>query len=265
MRLDNKVALISGGARGMGAAEARMFAREGAKVVIGDVLDTEGRQVEAEINQAGGECVFLNLDVTQESEWQMAVEAAVTRFGKLDVLVNNAGIIRPGGQAYLIEETSAEEWDLVMNVNAKGVFLGTKAAIPEMRKAGGGSIINISSNSAFVGFPRSASYCSSKAAVRIFTKCTAIEYAKEGIRANSVHPGTIDTAMTQPVWQDDQTREEERVEGSSDLAKYYIDKTPLGRIGTPEDVAYGVLFLASDESSFMTGSELVIDGGYIAQ
>ena len=253
MRLENKVALISGGARGMGAAEARMFAREGAKVVIGDVLDTEGRQGEAEINQAGGECVFLHLDVTQGSEWQRAVEAAVTRFGKLDVLVNNAGIIRPGGQAYLIEETSAEEWDLIMNVNAKGVFLGTKAAIPEMRKAGGGSIINISSNSAFVGFPRSASYCSSKAAVHIFTKCAAIEYAKEGIRVNSVCPGSIDTPMTGRRLADPELQRETEA------------RQPLGRTAHPDEVAYGVLFLASDESSFMTGSELLIDGGYNAQ
>ena len=249
MRLQNKVALISGGARGMGAAEARMFAREGAKVVIGDVLDTEGRQVEAEINQAGGECIFLHLDVTQESEWQRAVEAAVTRFGKLDVLVNNAGIIRLAG----IEETSADEWDLVMNVNVKGVFLGTKAAIPEMRKAGGGSIINISSNSAFVGYPRSASYCSSKAAVHIFTKCTAIEYSKEGIRVNSVHPGSIDTAMSgERMTNPERQRETE----ASNL---------MGRTAHTDEVAYGVLFLASDESSFMTGSELLIDGGYNAQ
>ena len=177
------------------------------------------------------------------------MEAAVTRFGKLDVLVNNAGIIRLAG----IEETSADDWDLVMNVNAKGVFLGTKAAIPEMRKAGGGSIINISSNSAFVGYPRSASYCSSKAAVHIFTKCTAIEYAKEGIRVNSVHPGSIDTAMSgERLTNPERQRETEA-------------SNPMGRTAHPDEVAYGVLFLASDESSFMTGSELLIEGGYNAQ
>jgi len=147
MRLENKVALISGGARGMGAAEARMFAREGAKVVIGDVLDAEGRQIEAAINETGGECVFIHLDVTQESEWQRAVETAVSRFGKLDVLVNNAGIVTKT----TIEDTTGDEWDRMMDVNVKGVFLGTKAAIPEMRKAGGGSIINISSISGMVG------------------------------------------------------------------------------------------------------------------
>ena len=141
MRLQNKVALISGGSRGQGAAEARMFAREGARVVIDDVLDTEGRQVEAEINETGGECVFIHLDGTQESEWQRAVQTAVTRFGKLDVLLNNAGIFNQ----ISLEGTSGDGWDRIMDVNAKGVFLGTKTAIPEMRKAGGGSIINISS------------------------------------------------------------------------------------------------------------------------
>ena len=245
MRLQNKVALISGGSRGQGAAEARMFAREGARVVIGDVRDTEGRQVEAEINETGGECVFIHLDVTQESEWQRAVEAAVTRFGKLDILVNNAGIFRHVS----IEDTSADEWDRVMDVNAKGVFLGTKAAIPEMRKAGGGSIINISSISGMIGDKNSdAAYVASKGAVRIFTKSAAIQYAKEGIRVNSVHPGAIDTPMVQGLM----SPEEDAL-------------TPLGRSAHPDEVAWGVLFLASDESSFMTGSELVIDGGYLAQ
>ena len=250
MRLENKVALISGGARGMGSAEARMFAREGAKVVIGDLLEAEGRQVEAEINEAGGECVFVHLDVTQEEEWQRAVETAVSRFGKLDVLVNNAGIVRRTS----LEDTSIEDWDLVMAVNAKGVFLGTKAAIPEMRKAGGGSIVNISSTAGLTGDTiTQPSYNASKGAVRIFTKSVAIQYAKEGIRVNSVHPGAIDTLMAG-----------ERLT-NPELQKRIVDKTPLGRSAEPEEVAYGVLFLASDESSFMTGSELVIDGGWTAQ
>ena len=250
MRLENKVALISGGARGMGAAEARMFAREGAKVVIGDILDAEGRQVEAEINETGGECVFVHLDVTQESEWRQAVETAVSRFGKLNVLVNNAGIVR----RTLVEDTSAEEWDLVMNVNAKRVFLGTKVAIPEMRQAGGGSIINISSISGMLGQDYvSGAYNASKGAVRIFTKSTAIQYAKEGIRANSVHPGPIDTPMAG-----------ERLT-NPELQQQAEARSPMGRTAQPDEVAYGVLFLASDESSFMTGSEVVIDGGYSAQ
>ena len=250
MRLENKVALISGGARGMGATEAKLFAREGAKVVIGDILEAEGRQTEAEINETGGECLFVHLDVTNEAQWEQAVAAAVSRFGKLDVLVNNAGIWRAGR----VEDTTVEDWDTVLDINAKGVFLGTKQAIPKMREAGGGSIINISSGAGLVGGPRSTAYSASKAAVRLFTKSTAIQYAKEGIRANSIHPGSIDTEMILQVWQRDERNREEA-----------IARNPLGRIGTAEDVAYGVLFLASDESSFMTGSEVVIDGGNTAQ
>ncbi len=234
----------------MGAAEARMFGREGAKVVIGDVLNAEGRQVEAEINEAGGECVFVRLDVTQESEWQTAVQTAVERFGKLDLLVNNAGIVLRG----VLEDTSAEDWDRVMAVNAKGVFLGAKTAIPEMRKAGGGSIVNISSISGMVGQGYvQPVYNASKGAVRIFTKSAAIQYAKDGIRVNSVHPGAIDTPMAG-----------ERLT-NPELQREANERTPLGRTAHPDEVAYGVLFLASDESSFMTGSELVIDGGATAQ
>ena len=250
MRLENKVALISGGARGMGAVEAKLFAQEGAKVVIADVLEDEGKQTEAEINEAGGQCLFVKLDVTSEKDWRQAVAATVTRFGKLDILVNNAGIFPLGN----VEDTTSEVWDQVLAINAKGVFLGTKYAIPEMRRAGGGSIINISSVAGLIGSARAAAYGASKGAVRIFTKSTAVQYAKEGIRANSVHPGIIDTPMTVPtILTDDSSRQAQK------------DRTPLGRLGQPEDVAHGVLFLASDESSFMTGSELVIDGGLTAQ
>ena len=250
MRLENKVAFVSGGARGMGAAEAKMFAREGAKVVIGDVLDGPGIQTEAEINELGGECLFVHLDVSSEESWVSAVAETVSRFGRLDILVNNAGVVSRDK----LEDISVAEWDRVMDINAKGVFLGTKAAIPEMRKAGGGSIINISSISGMAGQAYvSAAYNASKGAVRIFTKSTAIQYASEGIRVNSVHPGPIDTPMT-AIWQDDAEAQAES-----------IARIPIGRTGKPDDVAYGVLFLASDESSFMTGSELVIDGGYLAQ
>ena len=249
-RLDGKVALISGGARGQGAAEARLFAREGAMVVIGDVLDVEGTRVAAEIAEAGGDALFVHLDVTKEEDWRDAIEGAISRFGKLNVLVNNAGIWRRGR----VEDTTVEDWDAILDVNAKGVFLGTKLAISQMRKAGGGSIINISSTAGLVGGPRSTAYTASKGAVRLFTKATAVQYGKEGIRANSIHPGPIDTAMIHEIWQgDEQTREES------------IARTVLGRVGTPEDIAYGALFLASEESSFMTGSELVIDGGITAQ
>ena len=250
MRLENKVALISGGARGMGAEEARLFAAEGAKVVIGDILENEGHRTEAEINEAGGECLYIRLDVTSEDDWRQAVAAAVARFGKLDIVVNNAGI---GGGGRL-EDTTVEEWDRVMAVNAKGVFLGTKAAIPDMRRAGGGSIINISSQLGLVGTDTSSpQYQASKGAVRLLTKATAIQYAGEGIRCNSVHPGPIITPMTEAGRANPQRQE------------VMLSRIPLGRYGLAEDVAYGVLFLASDESPFMTGSELVIDGGWTAQ
>ncbi len=250
MRLEGKVALISGGARGMGSAEAILFAREGARVVIGDMLDEEGKRTEAEINESGGECVFIHLDVTDENAWQDAVAATVARFGRLDILVNNAGV--SGGRGFL-EDTTVEAWDRVMDINSKGVFLGTKAAIPQMRRAGGGSIINISSVYGLVGSAGSSAYHASKGAVRLLTKSTAIQYAGEGIRANSVHPGIIETAMTEATLAD------------PERSQQWMSGTPLGRRGVPDDVAYGVLFLASDESSFMTGSELVIDGGWTAQ
>ena len=249
-RLENKVALISGGARGMGAVEAKLFSSEGARVVIADVLDDDGRRTEAEINESGGECLFVTLDVTNEAQWREAVAAAVARFGKMDILVNNAGIYRTEG----VEETSEELWDLVMDINAKGVFLGTKAAIPAMRRAGGGSIVNISSVAGLVGGDGSAAYRASNVAFRLLTKSTAIQYAGEGIRVNSVHPGVIETPMTTPNLLATETRRERSAA-----------RHPLGRVGQPEDVAYGVLFLASEESSFMTGSELVIDGGLTAQ
>ena len=250
MRLENKVALISGGARGMGAEEAKLFAREGAKVVIGDVLDQEGRQTEAQINETGAECLFVHLDVTSESDWRDAVAAAVSRFGKLDVLVNNAGISIPGG----LEEFTEEQWDRTMDINSKGVFLGTREAIPAMKDAGGGSIVNISSGAGIAPSPgTSAAYAASKGAVRLFSKATAIEYAREGIRCNSVHPGPVQTPMLRAARSDEQSRAEQ------------VGRIPLGRIGEPIEIAYGVLYLASDEASFVTGSELVIDGGRTAQ
>ena len=249
MRLEGKVALITGGARGQGAAESRLFAREGAKVVIADVLDADGMAVAAQINELGGDATYVHLDVTSQDDWQQAIEATVSAYGKLDVLVNNAAIWRGGHVA----DTSSEQWDTVLDINAKGVFLGTKQAIPEMRKAGGGSIINISSTAGLVGSLTSSAYSASKGAVRLFTKSTAVQYGAENIRANSIHPGPIDTPMGDQVWPDAGSREE------------VIGRTVLKRIGTPEDIANGALFLASDESSFMTGSELVIDGGVTAQ
>lgn len=250
MRLDGKVALISGGSRGMGAFEAELFVQEGAKVVICDVRDDEGDALAKKIVDRGGEAAFVHLDVTSESDWAAAVSEAVERYGKLDVLVNNAGVSARGS----IEETSPDDWDRVMDINAKGVFLGTRSAIPEMRKAGAGSIINISSQLGLVGMGESSpQYQASKGAVRIFSKSAAIQYAHEGIRVNSVHPGPIITPMTEARRSDEVVRQR------------MISRIPLGRYGESEDVAYGVLYLASDESSFVTGSELVIDGGWTAQ
>ena len=250
MRLAGKVALISGGARGMGAAEAAMFCAEGAGVVIGDVLDAEGKAVESEISGKGGRIAYIHLDVTSEADWQAAVDLAVSRFGKLDVLVNNAGI----GAHGRVEDTSAEAWDRVMAINAKGVFFGTKAVIPAMRRAGGGSIINISSQLGLVGSDHtSPHYSASKGAVRLLTKTTALQYAKEGIRVNSVHPGPIETPMTAARRADPAVK------------AMMVSRIPLGRYGQANEVAYGVVYLASDEASFVTGSELVIDGGWTAQ
>ena len=250
MRLEGKVAFISGGSRGMGAEEARLFAKEGAKVVIGDVLEDEGQQLAAQISEAGGEALFVALDVTREDQWQAAIAATVAQFGKLDILVNNAGISGHG----TVESTTEADWDRLMDINAKGVFLGTKVAIPEMRRAGGGSIINISSQLGIVGVDNSSpQYQASKGAVRLLTKATAVQYAQENIRCNSVHPGPIVTPMT------------ESGRADPDRNRVTLSRIPLGRYGEAEDVAYGVLFLASDESSYMTGSELVIDGGWVAQ
>ena len=191
MRLQGKVALISGGARGQGETEAKLFAREGAKVVIGDILDAEGTRVAAQIAESGGDALFVHLDVTIEQDWRQAIQTAVARFGRLDVLVNNAGIWRGG----TVEETPLEDWNVMMEVHCMGVFLGTKLAVPEMRKAGSGSIINISSTVGLVGTTYSTAYGAAKGAVRLFTKSTALQYAVDGIRANSIHPGPVDTAM----------------------------------------------------------------------
>ncbi len=249
-RLDGKVALISGGARGQGAAEARTFTREGAKVVFGDILDDEGRQVEAAIRAAGGDATYIHLDVTNEAAWRSAVETAERTYGKLNVLVNNAGIyIRKR-----IEETTEDDLDQIMAVNVKGVFLGVKHAIPAMRRAGGGSIINISSTAGLVGNPDgSPAYTATKGSVRLFTKSIAVQHAKDNIRCNSVHPGPIETDMLTEAM------------GAPEERGERLSRVPLGHVGSPDDIAYGVLYLASDESSFVTGSELVIDGGSTAQ
>lgn len=218
-------------------------------MIFGDVLDDAGRELEAEVRAAGGEARYVHLDVSNESDWVEAVGTAVQLYERLDILVNNAGIVR----RYSIEETPREVWDEVMAVNSTGVFLGTKHAIPVMRRGGGGSIVNISSISGMIAIGAPA-YNASKGAVRVFTKVTAVEHAKDNIRCNSIHPGPIDTPMIREGHADPEAMEQQR-----------LSLVPLGRLGTVEDIAYGVLYLASDEAAFVTGSELVIDGGFIAQ
>ena len=244
-RLDGKVAIISGGAKGQGAVETELFAMEGAKVIFGDILDEDGKKVEAKVAELGGDVEYIHLDVTSEADWQQAVERAESKYGKLDILVNNAGI----SMRHSDMDVSSDDWDRMMEVNAKGVFLGVKYAIPAMRRAGGGSIVNISSIAGILGRPlASPAYSASKGAVRVFTKSTAGIFAAEGIRCNSIHPGPIDTDMI-------------RAATNSVRPETRVGEIPIGRLGQPEDVAYGALYLASDEASFVTGSELVIDGG----
>ena len=247
MRLEGKVALITGGAHGMGAAESKLFAREGAKVAIADIREEDGRKIEAEIAESGGEAIFVSLDVSQEDQWQSAVAQVVNQFGRLDILVNNAGISGSG------DHSSTEAWDRLMNINAKGVFLGMKYAIPRMQVVGGGSIVNISSISGFVGQEAvHPGYNASKGAVRLVTKAAAVQHAKEGIRVNSVHPGMMPPMLTS-FQRGDSAREN------------LVSAVPMGREGSPEEVANAVLFLASDEASYITGTELIVDGGFTAK
>jgi NAD(P)-dependent dehydrogenase (short-subunit alcohol dehydrogenase family) len=249
MRLEGKVALISGAASGMGRSEALLFAREGARVVVADILQAEGKYVVDAITKGNGQARFVKLDVTSEKDWQDAVAAAASSYGKLDILVNNAGI--SGGIAP--DTMDVAGWDTLMNVNAKGVFLGMKYAQVAMAKTGGGSIVNISSISGFVGQDRiHMGYNASKGAVRIMTKSAAVQFARDGIRVNSVHPGILppmrtSVASADPVWREKTLR-----------------AVPMKREGRVEEVAHAVLFLASDDASYITGIEVPVDGGFLA-
>ena len=249
-RLEGKVALISGGAQGQGESEVRLFAKEGAKIVFGDIIDAKGKKVEAEINEAGGVAKYVHLDVTDENDWNSAAKLLSKLYGKLDILVNNAGIAMAGKN---LEEVTSEEWDRIQEVNSKGVFLGVKAALPYMKASGGGSIVNISSMAGIVGVPGIAAYAASKGAVRLLTKSIAVEYGAHNIRCNSVHPGYIETEMISGLL------------ANSEAMTNRLAITPLGIFATAHDVALSVLYLASDESRYVTGSELVIDGGITAQ
>ncbi|MBN8875550.1 MAG: glucose 1-dehydrogenase [Rhodospirillales bacterium] len=249
MRLADKVAIISGAASGMGAATARRFGREGARVVVADLLEDDGRSVVAEIEKAGGTAMFQRLDVTEEASWSACVAAAVAAYGRLDILVNNAGI--SGSATNDLLESGM--WDRVMTVNANGVFYGTKYAVEQMRKNGGGSIVNLSSISGVVGQSMvHMAYNASKGAVRTMTKSTAVQFGAEGIRCNSVHPGLMPPMRTSGATADPTVR-----------AKM-LKSVPLGRTGEVDEVANAILFLASDEASYVTGAELYVDGGYLA-
>jgi 3alpha(or 20beta)-hydroxysteroid dehydrogenase len=240
-RLDGKVAIITGGARGQGAAEARLFAAEGARVVIGDVLDDAGTAVADEL---GPVAAYTHLDVTDEDQWQDVIALTEERFGPVTVLVNNAGIL----MFEAIHRTELADFERILQVNLTGVFLGIRAVTPSMTKAGGGSIVNISSTAGLTGLPYLGAYVASKWAVRGLTKCAAIDLGPKGIRVNSVHPGGIDTPM---------------IQGTDRDAPYY-KRLPVPRMGSPDEAARAVLFLASDEASYTTGAELTVDGGATA-
>ncbi|MBK8133062.1 MAG: glucose 1-dehydrogenase [Gammaproteobacteria bacterium] len=243
--LNGKVALITGAARGQGAAEARLFAQRGAKVVLCDILDSEGQAVAAEI---GANATYVRLDVTSEASWQAAVKAAVGKFGKLNVLVNNAGIVKVTNLA----DCPLDEYMQVIQVNQVGVFLGMKTVVPAMKQAGGGSIVNISSIDGLIGMTGGTAYCASKFAVRGMTKVAALELGKDGIRVNSIHPGGILTPMITGAGLDAQTAGE------------IFGRVPLQRIGQPEEIATLAAYLASDDASYSTGSEFIADGGLTA-
>jgi NAD(P)-dependent dehydrogenase (short-subunit alcohol dehydrogenase family) len=247
MRLKDKVAIVTGAAHGMGEAEARLFAQEGAKVVVADTLVKEGEAVAADISASQRQARFVRTDVTSETDWQKLIAETIATYGRLDILVNNAGI----SGSSVGDVDGLEGWQRLLAVNATSVFLGTKLAAAEMAKTGGGSIVNISSIVGIVGTPDShPGYPASKAAVRNYTKAAACRYGPQGVRVNSVHPGYLPPMLN-------------ATNAAGRQAK--IAQTPLRRLGEPIEVAYGVLFLASDEASFVTGAELVIDGGYIAQ
>ena len=254
-RVVGKMALVSGAATGIGRSIAERLSLEGARVVVADMDEKRGTTVVAGIQDSGGDALFINLDVTEERSWQAAITATESEFGRLDILVNNAGI----AIVESVDEMSFDDWRAVMAVNIDGVFLGTKHAVAAMRRTGGGSIVNISSILGLTGLEKLSAYCASKGAVRLFTKAVALECGRNGsgIRVNSIHPGYIRTAMVEDTCRRDYG---DISTGLAELGKLH----PIGRIGEPEEIAAGVLYLASDESKFVTGSELAIDGGYTA-
>ena len=248
MRLENKIAIVTGAAFGMGESTARIFAREGAQVVVADIAEEDAKKVVAQISADGGDAIFVRLDVSKEAEWAAAIRTTVERYGRLDILVNNAGV-----SGALPDLNSLADYDRVMAINARGTFMGMQSAMPEMRKAGGGSIVNLSSISGIIGQTNvHMGYNGAKAAIHIMTKAAAVQFAKDNIRVNSVHPGMMPPMRSGQAGADPSLR-----------AKA-LDAVPLKRAGRPEEAAYAVLFLASDEASYITGTEIIVDGGYLA-
>ena len=250
-RLEGKTAIVTGGASGIGEATSRLFVDQGARVVVADIDDDKGNALEADLNKNGEVATYCKLDVTQESRWIEVVGETMAKWGRLDVVVNNAGMSGAKGRA-TVEDTIVDNWDTVFAVNSTAVMLGTKTAIPAMRKNGGGSVVNVSSIFGIVGSPAGAAYHASKGAARTFSKAAAVQYAPDNIRVNSVHPGFTDTPMTLDIHSQKEIRDAR------------LAMTPMGRLGLPIDIAYGILYLASDEAGWVTGTELVIDGGEIA-
>lgn len=246
-RLEGRTAIVSGAARGLGAAIAEALAREGASVYLGDVLCDDGSETADAIRVLGGSASFVNLDVTQAADWESVIARAVEDTGRLDVLVNNAGIYRAPG----VEATTLDVWNAVIAVNLTGTLLGMQAAIPVLRRSGGGAIVNISSVVTFAAGRTGAAYQASKGGVLSLTKAAAIELANDGIRVNSVHPGSIDTPMAANARA-----------GDPDGMRQQAARHPLGRLARPDEIAQAVVYLASDDSSFVTGASLVVDGGF---
>ena len=252
-RLANKVAIVTGGASGIGEATSRLFAREGARVMVVDIQEDKGNALARALREEGFSAEFFRTDMAVHAEIKAMIDHAESGFGRLDVLVNNAGVESPKAEV----DTTEEEYDHIMDVNVKGVFLATKYAVPLMKKNGGGSIINISSAYGIIGSNGFAAYHASKGAVRLLTKSTAVTHAKEGVRANSIHPGAVDTPLLREAI--------EKYPDPAAIEAHFAAAQPIGRLGKPEEIAYGCLVLASDESKFCVGAELVIDGGMVAQ
>lgn len=254
-RLSGKAAIVTGGSHGIGAATCKALAREGAAVAVTDVLDDDGRMIAEHINSTGGNARFWHLDVTDEAAVEHVLGEVANAFGKIDVVINNAGI---AGVSKPTHEITIEEWEHVLKINVGGVFLCTKHAVPHLRRAGGGCIINLSSIYGIISAPDNPPYHASKGALRVMTKTDALLYAQDRIRVNSVHPGFIWTPLVEELARNSP-------EGLEAFRRKLDSRHPIGHVGEPDDVAYGIVYLASDEAKFVTGSELVIDGGYTAR